>query len=116
MLTKKFFEKNTLNIAKNLLGKRLIRVYRGKEITVRIVETEAYHGISDKASHASRGKTARTEVMFGRAGMIYVYLIYGMHYCLNFVTGKEGFPAAVLIRGIEVDGKFIKGPGEFQNF
>lgn len=116
MFDRNFFSKNTVWVAKNLLGKKLVRIHRGKKIEVTIAETEAYHGHNDKASHASRGKTARTEVMFGNPGTIYVYLIYGMHYCLNFVTGKKNFPAAVLIRGIEVGGEFIKGPGRVSKF
>jgi len=72
-----------------------------------ITETEAYNGFNDKASHAHRGKTKRNSVMFGRPGYFYVYLTYGMHYMLNIVTGEEGFPAAVLIRGVNG----ISGPG-----
>lgn len=66
-----------------------------------IVETEAYHGLHDKASHAHRGQTARNTPMFGEAGTIYVYFTYGIHWMLNLVTGKEKYPAAVLIRGVE---------------
>ena len=66
-----------------------------------ITEVEAYRGFMDKASHASHGKTPRTDVMFGKAGYWYVYLVYGMHYCLNIVTEKKEYPAAVLIRGQE---------------
>jgi len=70
-----------------------------------IVETEAYIGENDSACHAAKGKTARTEIMFGNAGFSYVYFVYGIHYLLNFVTEKYGFPAAVLIRAIEpIDG------------
>lgn len=72
-----------------------------------ITEVEAYVGPKDKASHASRGKTERTRVMFGRPGYWYVYLIYGLYYCLNIVTEKEGYPAAILIRSVEK----VKGPG-----
>lgn len=73
----------------------------------RITETEAYHGPDDRACHASKGRTARTEVMFGPAGRWYVYLCYGIHEMLNLVTGPEGWPAAVLIRGVEG----LSGPG-----
>lgn len=103
-----FFAKNTLWVAKNLLGKRLCRKLRsGKIISAIITETEAYQGFNDKASHAHKGRTKRTEVMFGEPGTIYVYLIYGMHYCLNLVCEKMDYPAAVLIRGVEG----INGPG-----
>jgi len=101
ILTKDFFERDTKTVARELLGKVLYRrsgnqIYRGI-----ISETEAYHGTEDLACHCSKGKTPRTEVMFGEPGHIYIYLIYGMYQMLNFVTMKEGFPAAVLIRGIK---------------
>lgn len=107
-----FFKKPTLQVARNLLGKALVRKWRGKLIKGIITETEAYCGPEDKASHASRGRTKRTEVMFGEPGTIYVYLIYGMHYCLNIVTGKKDYPAAVLIRGVLVGEKKLNGPGK----
>ncbi len=72
-------------------------------ISGKIVETEAYCGPNDQASHAFYGRTKRTEIMFGKPGLIYVYLIYGMYHCLNVVTEKENYPAAVLIRGLEVE-------------
>jgi DNA-3-methyladenine glycosylase len=72
---------------------------------------EAYVGPQDKACHASKGRTQRTEVLFGPPGIAYVYLIYGMHHCLNVVTEREEFPSAVLIRAIEIDGVLIDGPG-----
>jgi DNA-3-methyladenine glycosylase len=77
----------------------------------KIIEVEAYIGPNDHACHASKGRTARTDVMFGPAGVAYVYLIYGMYHCLNVVTEREEFPAAVLIRAAEVDGQLIDGPG-----
>ena len=77
----------------------------------KIVEVEAYVGSQDKACHASKGRTQRTEVMFGPAGVAYVYLIYGMYHCLNVVTEREEFPSAVLIRAIELNGELIDGPG-----
>ena len=115
-LPRSFFQRPTLWVAKNLLGKTIIRRWRGKEIRAAICETEAYIGSNDKACHASRGRTARTEVLFWEAGHAYVYLIYGMHYCFNIVTEKENFPSAVLIRGICVPGKCIKGPGRVSKF
>ena len=77
----------------------------------KIVEVEAYVGPQDKACHASKGRTQRTEVLFGPPGVAYVYLIYGMYHCLNVVTEREEFPSAILIRAIEIDGELIDGPG-----
>jgi DNA-3-methyladenine glycosylase len=77
----------------------------------KIVEVEAYVGPQDKACHASKGRTQRTDVMFGPGGVAYVYLIYGMYHCLNVVTEREEFPSAILIRAIEIDGELIDGPG-----
>src|SRR3989338_4545193 len=93
-----FFSKSTLEVARGLLGCYLVRRMGNRVIRVRIIETEAYVGPKDKASHASRGSTPRTQVMFGKPEYLYVYLVYGMHYCLNVVTEREGYPAAVLIR------------------
>ena len=103
-----FFVKNTLWVAKNLLGKHLCRKLKsGRVVAAMITETECYKGFNDQASHAHKGRTKRTEVMFGAPGTIYVYLIYGMHHCLNLVCEKKDYPAAVLIRGVEG----INGPG-----
>lgn len=104
-----FFDRPVLAVAKDLLGKVLVRKRKG-EGGVRgvITEVEAYDGPQDRASHAHRGKTARNAVMFGSAGHWYVYLVYGMHWMLNIVTGPEGYPAAVLIRGVME----IPGPGK----
>lgn len=107
-LTREFYNRPTLDVARDLLGKRI--VFFGKSGI--ITETEAYIGIDDPACHAAKGKTARTAVMFGKPGFSYVYLIYGMYYCLNFVTEEEGFPAAVLIRGVMCDEKHFDGPGK----
>ena len=101
ILTIKFFEKNTLVVAKSLLGKFLCRRRGRKIIRAMITEIEAYDGFKDKASHAARGKTKRNAPMFGPAGYWYVYFTYGMHWMLNVVTGKKGYPAAVLIRGVQ---------------
>lgn len=102
VLDKKFFNRDTKTVAKELLGKFLVRKIGNTEVSVMIVETEAYDGPDDKASHTSKGKTQRTEVMFGKPGIFYVYLCYGMHFMLNVVTREAGYPAAVLIRGAAV--------------
>ena len=107
-LNRDFFNRNTVDVAKELLGKYLVRQVDDKLIKVKIIETEAYCGVKDLASHASKGLTPRTKVMFGPPGFTYVYLIYGMYNCLNIVTEKDGYPAAVLIRGVES----IIGPGK----
>ncbi|MEK7626804.1 MAG: DNA-3-methyladenine glycosylase, partial [Patescibacteria group bacterium] len=106
------FERPTLAVTKNLLGKYIVRKWRGKIISAMITEVEAYDGLKDKASHASRGITLRNKIMFGPAGCWYVYFTYGMHWMLNIVTGKEGYPAAVLIRGLEE----INGPARVTKF
>ena len=95
-----FFERDTQQVARDLLGRRLVRVAKGQRLTGLIVEVEAYIGEDDLACHASRGRTNRTQVMYGPAGRSYVYFIYGMYHCLNVVTEREGFPAAVLIRAL----------------
>lgn len=107
ILNNKFFNRPTLKVAKELLGKILVRKIGQRKISGMITEVEAYVGPEDKASHASRGRTERTKIMFGKPGHWYVYLIYGMHYCLNIVTEKENYPAAILIRSVER----VKGPG-----
>lgn len=91
----------TLDVARGLLGCRLVRVLAGQRLSGIITETEAYIGEEDQASHASMGRTARNAVMYGPPGHAYVYLIYGVHHCLNVVTEEEGFPAAVLVRGLQ---------------
>lgn len=101
-LKRDFFNRNTVVVAQELLGKYLVRKTGNKIIRAKIIETEAYYGPTDLACHASKGLTPRTKVMFGPPGHAYVYLIYGMYHCLNIVTGKEGYPAAVLIRGAEI--------------
>ena len=112
ILPKIYFNRPTLTVARSLVGKYLVRENGKGTIAGRIVEVEAYVGCEDKACHASRGRTARTEVLFGPPGMSYVYLIYGMYHMLNVVTERMEFPAAVLIRAIEVDGELIDGPGK----
>jgi DNA-3-methyladenine glycosylase len=100
-LDRSFYERPTLDVASDLIGKVLVRRLGGRNLAGRIIETEAYIGSSDLACHASRGKTSRTSVLFGPAGVSYVYMIYGFYFCLNTVTEVEGFPAAVLIRAVE---------------
>lgn len=117
ILKKKFFERSTIMIAKELLGKFLVlrrptSKLRRRTSCFMITEVEAYDGPHDKASHAHRGKTARNEPMFGEAGIWYVYFTYGMHFMLNIVTDKKGYPAAILIRGVEG----VNGPGRLTKF
>ncbi|RLG64559.1 DNA-3-methyladenine glycosylase [archaeon] len=101
VLDRSFYDRNTLVVARELLGKVLVREYEGKILAGVIVETEAYRGFDDPASHAYRGKTPRNAVMFGPPGRAYVYLAYGINHLLNIVTEREGFPAAVLIRALQ---------------
>ena len=111
VLPRIYFNRPTLSVARSLIGKYLIREIDGRILAGKIVEVEAYVGSKDRACHASKGRTQRTEVMFGPAGVAYVYLIYGMYHCLNVVTEREEFPSAVLIRAIELNGELIDGPG-----
>ena len=99
-LPRDFYARLTLQVARELLGTRLVRIEAGKRIAGGIIETEAYRGEEDLGCHARTGLTPRTQVMYGPAGHAYVYFTYGMHWMLNFVTEAEGFPAAVLIRAI----------------
>lgn len=122
-----YLRNDVLKIAKELLGKVLVTNWNGEYTSGRIVETEAYAGETDKASHASKGKTARTEVIFQEGGKAYVYLCYGIHQMFNIVTNKKGIADAVLIRAVEpingidimlkrtgkkkMDGSLTRGPG-----
>ncbi len=100
-LTRVFYNQDVLEVAPSLLGQRLVRVWPdGTKSSYKITETEAYRGFDDLACHASKGRTPRTEVMFGRGGHLYMYLIYGMYWMMNVVTGVEEVPQAVLFRGL----------------
>ena len=100
-LTKEFYQRDTIQVAKDLLGTFLVHYDDGIKRIGKIVEVEAYLGQQDLASHSSKGITKRTEVMYGSAGFAYIYLIYGMYYCTNVVTEQEGIGSAVLIRALE---------------
>ena len=101
ILQESFYSRYVVDVARELLGKRLVRILEGQRISGFITETEAYDGTMDLACHARVGKTKRNAVMFGPAGRAYVYFTYGMHWCLNVVTDEEDYPAAVLIRAME---------------
>lgn len=96
-----YLRNDVVKVSRELLGKVLVTNWNGQRTSGRIVETEAYEGEKDRASHASRGRTSRTEVMFGEGGKAYVYLCYGIHQMFNIVTSKEGVPHAILIRAVE---------------
>ena len=112
VLTQNFFNRPTLKVAKEMLGKYIVRRVGKKKIALMITEVEAYDGRKDKASHASKGMTERNKPMFGEAGCFYVYFTYGIHWMLNIVTGQENYPAAVLIRGTDK----ISGPARLTKF
>lgn len=129
IINRKFYERDTLKVARDILGCFIVREYRGKIWRALITETEAYVGEKDLACHASRGRTPRTEVMYGQPGHAYIYMIYGMYHCLNIVTEKKDFPAAVLIRGMRIfsplpegrcpegaEGRELNGPGKLCKF
>ncbi len=110
--TREYFARKPLSVARSLLGDVLVHRLPGRDVRRgRIMETEAYLGPHDLAAHSSKGRTARTEVMFGQPGLVYVYFIYGMHHCINVVTGNG---SAVLIRALEpldeLDAR-LDGPG-----
>lgn len=108
VLDKAFFERPTLDVARDLIGQQLCRrLNSNTTVRARICETEAYDGFDDRASHAHKGVTKRNVVMFGPPGRAYIYLCYGVHWLLNITTREPGYPAAVLIRGVEG----VEGPG-----
>ncbi len=116
-LKRDFYNRPTLKVAQDLLGKFLVRKVKTmngtKKISAMITETEAYIGEKDLASHARFGRTKRTEVMYGHPGVWYVYLIYGMYWMLNVITEEHGKPAAVLIRAVVTEeGESLNGPGK----
>lgn len=113
-LPRQFYARDTLQVAEDLLGTLLVHRVDGIDRVTRIVEVEAYLGAHDLAAHSSKGVTGRTQVMFGPPGYAYVYLIYGMHHCVNVVTEPQGHGCAVLIRAVEPVQNVIgntRGPG-----
>ncbi|HEY8424096.1 MAG TPA: DNA-3-methyladenine glycosylase [Clostridia bacterium] len=100
-LDREFYIDDTLTVCKKLLGKRIVRIYNGVTLSAMIVETEAYIGTIDAAAHAYRGMTERNKVMWEEGGVLYVYQIYGMYFCMNVITEPKGTPAGVLIRAVE---------------
>lgn len=117
-LPRTFYERPTTTVAHELLGKLLVRSRSPSPMLARIVEVEAYLGERDAASHARRGPTPRAAIMFGPPGFLYVYLVYGMHHCMNFVTEADGTAGAVLIRaatplaGFSDGRRALSGPGK----
>lgn len=114
ILHQSFFTRRCSQVARDLLGCVLCRrLPDGRILRGRVVELEVYAGTRDRASHAFRGRTPRNAPMFGPGGTAYVFLVYGIHHCVNVVTGSEGHPAAILLRAVEgpVDGMLASGPG-----
>lgn len=113
-LLRSFYDRETITVAKELLGKHLVHIVEGEERIGKIVEVEAYLGSHDLAAHSAKGLTNRTKVMFGLPGHAYVYLIYGMYHCMNVITEGEGHPSGVLVRALEPIKNIqlsTKGPG-----
>lgn len=115
ILTRDFYIKDSVIVARELLGKVLVHELNGERLAVKIVETEAYMGVDDKAAHSYGGKrTQRVEVMYGLPGFSYVFMIYGIHNCFNIVTREEGIPQAVLIRaGEPIEGLNVMAMNRF---
>ena len=114
VLNKSFFERDCLEVAPELVGKIIVRTFEdGTELRLRITETEAYRGEEDTACHASKGRTPRTDTLYAEAGILYVYLCYGMHCLMNVVTGEIDQPQAVLIRACETP---YNGPAKLTKF
>lgn len=120
ILSKKFFHRDCLEVAPDLVGKVIVRTLDdGREIRVRITETECYRGEEDTACHASKGRTPRTELLYGESGKIYVYLCYGIHWLMNVITGDAGNPQGVLFRcgeGFEGPARLTKALGIDKSF
>lgn len=112
ILNPDYFKLDALELAPKLIGKYLVRAHEGKIFRSLITEVEAYLGEEDLACHASKGRTPRTEVMYMDGGHIYIYLIYGMYYMFNIVTGEKDYPQAILVRGTQE----INGPGRLTKF
>jgi len=106
-LDRAFYCRDVLTVTPELIGKTLVRNDAGSFLHYTIMEAEAYRGEEDQASHARFGRTSRSEIMYGRGGVLYIYLIYGIHWMLNIVTGTDDMPQAILIRGL----KGLSGPG-----
>ena len=113
-LPRSFYDRDTILVARELLGCYLVHLVAGVPLIGRIVEVEAYLGPHDLAAHSSKGLTPRTRVLFGPPGFAYVYLVYGMHWCMNIVTEREGHGSAVLLRAMEPVQNVVqstRGPG-----
>jgi len=116
ILSPKFFNRDTETVARELLGKRIVRKDNRGTRSALITEVEVYDGFRDRGSHAHKGETPRNRAMFGRPGLWYPYLVYGMHWMLNITTREEGYPAAILIRSVKSAEKDIEGPGRVTKF
>ena len=123
VISQKFFKRAAQKVAKDLLGKFLVRIAGNKTLAVKITELEIYDGFKDKASHASRGKTLRNKIMFEEGGYFYIYLVYGMYWMINIVVGRKNYPSAILLRGGEAvetiaykrKSKLFSNSQEFEN-
>jgi DNA-3-methyladenine glycosylase len=119
-LSKEFYTRDVLEVAPEMPGKDLvIKLSGGSAGKFKVTEVEAYRGSEDRACHAFKGRTARTEIMYEEGGRLYIYLIYGMYWMLNIVTGEKDFPQAVLIRGVTEfpgPGRLTKGLGIDRSF